>query len=309
MRIGSLFSGIGGLDLAVEAATGGQTVWQVESNEHCRQVLARHWPPVERFDDVATATGLPAVDVLCGGFPCGDTSTAGPKTGLAGSRSSLFYQMTRLARELQPSLMVIENVAELLRYRAAVDAELLASGYLPAWVRCYASSAGAPHSRRRVFVVCTKTSSAGFALVPSLIDLKPEVKPTWSSPNASDHKYHGCSTTPSVMRRLAAGKQTALSMQVPGKLNPAWVAALMGLPGGWSDTSGSSLRAAALDLLSRPRWPANRHTSHQTWEPSRIITDRMMGRPERLRCLGNAVVPQQALLALSHLLPTTEAAT
>ena len=75
-RIGSLFSGIGGLDLGVERATGGRVVWHCESDPYCRSVLARHWPGVPCFDDVV---GLepPPVDMLIGGFPCQDISQAG----------------------------------------------------------------------------------------------------------------------------------------------------------------------------------------------------------------------------------------
>ena len=92
--IGSLFSGIGGLELGLELAGVGHTVWQVECDPFCRQVLAKHWPKTERFDDVRNVGkhNLKYVDVICGGFPCQDISYAGKGAGLAGKRSGLWYE-------------------------------------------------------------------------------------------------------------------------------------------------------------------------------------------------------------------------
>jgi DNA (cytosine-5)-methyltransferase 1 len=113
MRIGSLFSGIGGLELGLEWSGVGHTVWQVEREPFCRAVLAKHWPAAERFDDVRTVgkANLAPVDLICGGFPCQDVSSAGKGAGLAGERSGLWREFARILGELQPGWVVVENVA------------------------------------------------------------------------------------------------------------------------------------------------------------------------------------------------------
>ena len=91
-RIGSLFSGYGGLDLTVEHATGGQTVWFSELNTAVTGVFSHHWPTAPNLGDISTIdwATVPPVDVLCGGFPCQDISTVGRGAGLApGTRSGL----------------------------------------------------------------------------------------------------------------------------------------------------------------------------------------------------------------------------
>src|SRR5256885_1463792 len=106
---GSLFAGIGGLDLGFERA-GIKTVWQVEIDEYCRRVLEKHFPEAERFRDIREcgAHNLRAVDILSGGFPCQDIAYCGFGAGLAGERSGLWYEYARIIRELGPRLVVVE---------------------------------------------------------------------------------------------------------------------------------------------------------------------------------------------------------
>lgn len=159
MRVGSLFSGIGGFDLGLERA-GMQVAWQVEKDARCREVLERGWPDVPRHEDVrhVGAAELSPVDLLCGGFPCQDVSVAGAREGLAGERSGLFYQLIRIAREIAPRWVLIENVPGLLssndgRDMGTVLGTLADCGY--GW--CYrvldSQHFGVPHRRDRVFIV------------------------------------------------------------------------------------------------------------------------------------------------------------
>lgn len=121
-RIGSLFSGYGGLDLAVEHATGGETIWFSEINTPVARVFAHHWPDAPNLGDISSIdwTTVPPVDILCGGFPCQDVSTVGKGAGLAlGTRSGLWSYMATAIEALQPELVLVENVRGLLSATAA----------------------------------------------------------------------------------------------------------------------------------------------------------------------------------------------
>lgn len=117
LRIGSLFSGYGGLDLAVEHVFNAKTVWFSELNEPVARVFARHWPDAPNLGDITTIDWrqVEPVDILIGGFPCQDVSTVGKRAGLApGTRSGLWAHMAVAIDALQPEWVVIENVRGLL---------------------------------------------------------------------------------------------------------------------------------------------------------------------------------------------------
>lgn len=158
MRIGSLFSGVGGLELGLEAAGVGHTVWQVEIDPLSTRVLARHWPKVERFDDVRTfdrTTPKSLADVICGGFPCQDVSTAGKRTGLSGARSGLWSEFRRIVSEFRPRFVVVENVHDGRHlWLPTVRRDLHLLGYDSTAYTLSAAEVGAPHERGRIFVVC-----------------------------------------------------------------------------------------------------------------------------------------------------------
>jgi DNA (cytosine-5)-methyltransferase 1 len=154
--LGSLFSGIGGLELGLEMTGAFQTVWQVEQSEYCRKVLARHWPNAQRFEDVRDVGrgNLATVDVICGGFPCQDVSHANPRgKGLDGDRSGLWFEYARIVGELRPQFVVVENVAALVNDGLdRVLGSLAFLGYDAEWSVVSACAVGAPHPRERVFV-------------------------------------------------------------------------------------------------------------------------------------------------------------
>ena len=156
---GSLFSGIGGFDCGFERA-GAETKWQVEIDPFCLAVLKTRFPKVKRFTDVKEVGkhNLEPVDVISGGFPCQDLSTAGKRGGLSASRSVLFFEFARIIGELQPRWIVVENVPGLFSsnqgkdFRTVIET-LCELGYGVAWRVLDSQFFGVAQRRRRVFIV------------------------------------------------------------------------------------------------------------------------------------------------------------
>jgi len=163
MKVGSLFSGIGGFDLGLERA-GFEIAWQAENDPYCAAVLAKHWPNIRRFGDVRKIEGrrLGKVDLLCGGFPCQDVSQAGKRdVGIAGRRSGLWGEYARLIRELRPKIVLVENVTGLaVRGLDRVLGDLASLGFDAEWECFAAAHLGAPHLRRRLFILAWDASSS-----------------------------------------------------------------------------------------------------------------------------------------------------
>ena len=186
MKVGSTFSGIGGMDLGLEQA-GMEVVWQVEIDPFRRRTLKRHWPDVERYEDVRTinantlgygkdesisgrcsalsrkrskgrTSSTSNIDLLCGGFPCQDLSVAGRRAGLQAERSGLFFEFARLAGELRTDWLLIENVPGLLSSNKGEDFETVLQtlselGYALAWRVLDSRYFGVPQRRRRVYII------------------------------------------------------------------------------------------------------------------------------------------------------------
>ncbi len=166
--IGSLFAGIGGIDLGFERA-GFKTLWQVEIDPYCRKVLERHFPEAERFEDVREVGkhNLKPVDVICGGFPCQDISNAGDQAGIDGLRSGLWSEFHRVIRILRPRYAFIENVAALVGLGLErVLCDLAAIGYDAEWQLVSAADIGASHWRSRIWILaypgCAGIHERGF---------------------------------------------------------------------------------------------------------------------------------------------------
>lgn len=161
---GSLFAGIGGIDLGLERA-GMECRWQVEIDNYCNKVLEKHWPEVKRYGDIREIKEgeLEKVDLICGGFPCQDISTARPtkQPGICGPCSGLFYEMARIISETKPKYVLIENVPAITRHGLdSVGQELRVRGYTPLRpLLIEAKAFGSSIKRERIFIIAISTSS------------------------------------------------------------------------------------------------------------------------------------------------------
>lgn len=158
LTVGSLFSGIGGLDLGLERA-GMRVAWQCEIDPYCQRVLTKHWPDVPKFRDVRSvgAHNLASVDLIAGGFPCQPFSDAGERRGTDDDHN-LWPEFARIIRELRPRWVLAENVPGLLsidsgRIFGGILSDLAALGYGIEWHCIPAAALGAPHRRDRVYIV------------------------------------------------------------------------------------------------------------------------------------------------------------
>lgn len=253
----SLFSGIGGLDLAAEQA-GFTTVGQCEFADYPTKVLEKHWPEVARWRDIRdltgedfyARTGLRTVDVISGGFPCQPFSVAGKQKGKDDDRY-LWPEMLRVIRELAPRCVVGENVPGIIRIAAGqVVKDLEQAGYHVVVFNFEAAAVGALHRRERVAFV-------GY-------------RDTDSMENAGGS---GCS------------KQGVLS-KLTGRAEPVRE----------SETVAHAKRTKLQreGTTARGRWSEFGCSSWWAVEPDvGRVAHGVPDRVDRLKCLGNAVVPQQ----------------
>jgi DNA (cytosine-5)-methyltransferase 1 len=295
--LGSLFSGIGLFELGIlwalaEAGLPARVAWQVEIDPFCRRVLARHYPDTDRsVVDVRAAHpgSLAHVDLVVGGFPCQDVSGAGKGAGLAGERSGLWYDYLRIVEQLRPRLVVVENVASgKRRYLCGVRRGLRDAGYRTTALALGAWEVGAPHRRERIFVVahrdgdgCEGQRSGG------LLDGEREAR--GDHPDGRGRPMaHAVGDACEQGRSRTGGfgvhdEEQGAAPESGGRLGQAQSGVGRGAHGGAAGVDGDP-----------GRWPAGRGEAQHAWEPARTVEGRQAHRRDRLKALGNAVVPQQA---------------
>ena len=312
----SLFSGIGGLDLAAEWA-GFTTVGQCEMSDYPTAVLEKHWPDVPRWRDIRTLTkevfyertgGLRTVDVISGGFPCQPFSVAGKQRGKEDERF-LWPQMLRVIRELRPHCVVGENVPGILKIAARqVVEDLERAGYHVVVLQFEAAAVGAWHRRSRVFFVGYAEHN-GCTAVPQLrsdeaasAERRPE-KPQAAVESAGTSKP---GNDPGMCRSRCGGEREAISDAESERrkgqtaTRPAEQdekSRKMQPDAGYSD--GTDIHNTVCGRFDRN----NRRCESQELADGRLwsaepgvgrVANGLPCRVERIRALGNAVVPQQA---------------
>ncbi len=313
MTIGSLFAGIGGLELGLERAGLGPTIWQAEQDPYCLRVLAKHWPGARRYDDVRSINAeAERPDIICGGFPCQDISAAGKGAGLAGQRSGLWREYARIVRELRPRFVVVENVSALLgRGLGDVLGDLAACGYDAEWDCIPAAAVGAPHRRDRVFVVAWRVSD------PECDGVREQSERGQGAAQAPDggdaeSEHLGARLADAERSRLQGAARTGLhgprgtseqSASGHPQLANGNGNGCQGQRGGKVQHGIGETLGDDVDGCDMPQWPPAPDDMH-AW--GRVQADSQPAvcrvahgipdRAHRLRALGNAVVPQVAEL-------------
>lgn len=192
LRVGSLFSGIGGIELGLERAGGFETAWFVEYEPYASEILKKHWPDVKNYEDITKINWeeVPRVDMLTGGFPCQDASVANTSgKGIKGAKTSLWKNYREAIRILRPRFIFAENVPNLLNRGFAEVVEDLASlGYSVEWRIISAASLGACHKRERLIVIAYPNGERLQGLFKKsneeiqceLLALSTEISSTWN---------------------------------------------------------------------------------------------------------------------------------
>jgi len=264
LTFGSLFAGIGGFDLGLERA-GMVCKWQVEIDRYASSVLAKRWPSTPRWGDVQTFPPDDAdewaVDLICAGPPCQPISQAGHRKG-ADDERWMWGECLRVIATLKPRLFVAENPTMLLRNDrgrtfSGILAALATIGYESEWHVVPAASVGAPHRRGRVFIMA----------------------------HAHEQRWRWCDETGALQGLGASGDQPAGS----GPEGSGGRQAMAGTEGNAGHVRRRRKAAQCVPGLPRtPRldWPAEPDVGR--------VAHGFPTRVDRLRCLGNAVVPQVA---------------
>ena len=294
MTFGELFAGIGGFSLGLERA-GMECKWQVEIESYARAVLKKHWPEVPKWEDVRTfpPQGDYSVDLICGGFPCQDISVAGKGAGLAGARSGLWYEFARIIGEIRPRYVLVENVGALLtRGMDAVLGTLSTLGYDAEWHVVPASAVGAPHRRERIWIVAYANDQ-----VES--DVPIHDKQWRGVPELA-----GCNVADAVGQRDAVRRDgSPCSQGVAGRRGDAGGSKRDSGPRCAGQAGQSACDVPDADRAGRQQQrrpepvraeqPASECGGWWSVEPDvGRVAHGVSSRVDRLRCLGNAVVPQ-----------------
>ena len=271
LKVLDLFSGIGGFSYAAEHLVGGfETTQFVEINPYCQKVLRKNFPNVPIHDDITTFNATEGqFDILTCGFPCQDLSIAGKQEGIGeGTRSGLFFEILRLARQIRPKFILFENVRNLLSHSEGetfqkVLQEIAKAGFDVEWSVIPAKDVGACHKRERLWFIAYP-SSVNKDRTESTFQAgrNTSTSSTSASTNTDSERLQGLRAKHQL--REGSQEETPCWSSQPYTLDPAW-----------------------RGYLSQPT--------------IRRGDDGFSNRVDRLKCLGNSIVPQVAAVPLARI--------
>jgi len=296
LTVGSLFSGIGGLDLGLERAK--MTIrWQSEIDPYACKILKKHWPEVPNHGDIKQIDWrtVEPVDVICGGYPCQPFSTAGKRRGTDDPRH-LWPWVRDAISALRPRYAILENVrGHLSLGGSTVIGELAEIGYDAEWRVISAAGLGAPHRRDRIFIVAYPTGSR-------------LERPEWSISQGNGGRstygsYLMADTDDTRERAPRRNMERKRETNLVDRFDP--LGESRGRGADMADSDGEQLGERGLEENTRPKnrggvYNGGRQTEYDGWkwwetEPDvGRVADGIPSRVDRLRGLGNAVVPQVA---------------
>jgi len=307
LTVGSLFTGIGGIDLGLERA-GMKVIWQSEIDPYAAKVLAKHWPDVPNLGDVTLIdwSDVDRPDLIAGGYPCQPFSFAGRRGGVGDPRH-LWPHMCRALRLLRPEWAVLENVPGHLGLGFAdVLADLAALRFDAEWELLPAAAFGAPHLRYRLFVVAHADSESqpdgtvDAALAGSLADPDSQQlrERTRSVPGTEGTGESEGPQRERVRPDLGNGGQVVAHPDSPGQTDTQRRPTLSQRSGRRTVECGCLVDPDRVGRREGPGVFGRLGIEKRDWwgvEPDvGRVAHGIPSRVDRLRCLGNAVVPQVA---------------
>ncbi len=290
LTFGSLFAGIGGIDLGLERA-GMKCKWQVEIDNYATRVLKKNWPDVRRYRDIRELEEgiLEPVDLICGGFPCQDISNAGKMAGITGEQSGLWKEYLRVIRMVRPRYVFVENVSALTqRGLDTVLADLATSGYNAEWDCIPAAAVGAPHRRDRIFIVA-HTNSHG----PSG-EFREQSQKRCNSNKKLAFKSKSTDVADSPLNRCKQVPEGFIDTISPGRAQDLFQEKEKTLTNPYPERLEARIfQTATKKSLERYRCTIGKK-QWQTEPGLGRVANGVPDRMDRIKCLGNAVVPQVA---------------
>jgi DNA (cytosine-5)-methyltransferase 1 len=302
LRIGSLCTGYGGLDIAVLAVFGGKLAWCSDNDKHVSTILAARYPDTPNLGDLTALdwTEAPTVDILCAGFPCQDISFSGRGAGIEkGARSGIWKNIITGIRELRPAIIVVENVAA-IRSRGLnrVLGDLAALGYDASWTSVQASDVGAAHRRERVFILAYRSQASGVLITAYTRGQR------WQRRTANSQTAGGWTPggpiRPGDLTLATTGKRQHPATRASSVSEITWGRYELAIRR-WEVLTG---RPAPYPVECGTRGQPRLAPIFSEWLmglPKGFVTDLNLPYGAQHGALGNGVVPQQAVVALGQL--------